>query len=217
MILGAPTLSWLLGFNLLLLTSGWPWIRSAPQAPAFWKALMGAQLLWQKFDAGPLRLFTCLSLSVSTKYIFQGSIRLHQPSQERGILEQDMFCLNFRMFWVLDQRLKISSHECSKNQQKPDVMMFGSFDRREKAPLQWHLVHTEGLLWPPMTEIKCTFSSHNGFWTHLKCSCTQAFLYTVDTIQVQSFPWSDKFSDDNFWCSKYGFLCLLQELYAALI
>ena len=154
------------------------------------------QLLLQKLDAGPLRLFTCLSLSVSTKCTSKENSRHQtatgQPGGGPGIVVfASKTCLAsiFGCFWS-DQRLKVSCHECIVKQQKPNVMMLGSFApvrEARRASTTWHLVHTERLLSTPVTELKCSFSSHNGFWTHLKCSCSQAFANTVDTIQVQSF------------------------------
>ena len=68
---------WVGWFNLLLLTSGWPWIMSALQASAFWKALMGP-LQKPPPDAGPWIIFTCLNLSVFTKFVFKENTRLRQ-------------------------------------------------------------------------------------------------------------------------------------------
>ena len=129
------------------------------------KGFDGPQLLLQKLDVGPLRLFTCLSLSVSTKCISKENSRhqtaTDQPGGGPGIVlfaGKTCFASIFGCFWS-DQRLKISCHECIAKQQKPNVMMFGSF-----APV----------LEARRASTTVAFSAHR-----------EAFVNTSDRVKVQ--------------------------------
>ena len=146
MILGAPSLFWLLGFNLLLLTSGWPWIKSAGPTGFNSSLLKGFNGRAAKAWCGPLDDFHMLDFGCFTTRIFfkeTSCTWLHQPSQvrRRGILvftSNTYFCLNFRLLWAGPKTENIKSWVDFET--KPEAIMFGSFakhqfEMREKPSL----------------------------------------------------------------------------------